>query len=152
MSRFELHHAGQVGLQRALRSWSRGDKDNHGYRGDAFAPHIVGAIAEYATAKALGRFWAASVDTFTGEPDVSGDVEVRWSSTGKLIIRNQDIVRHPVSRYVLVTGRGDTYTIHGWATPKEAENPEWMRAPGNRPPAYFVPVDHLHDISTIRAT
>lgn len=152
LSRFELHHAAGVGLQRALKSWSRGDKDKHGYTGDSFAPHIVGAVAEYVVSKAVGRCWPFSVDTFTSEPDIAGGIEVRWSGTGRLIIRNQDIERHPNSRYVLVTGVGTTMRVWGWITPTEATKPVWLDAPKGRPPAYFVPTGSLHDLEQIRAT
>ena len=146
----ECELAAGVGLRRAMTSWTRGDKDNHGYKGDPFRPHILGSIAEYCVAKGLRHHWPLSVDTFTREADVAANIEVRWSATGSLIIRPQDVERHPDWPYVLVTGTGLNYLIHGWLTPVEAQVVGAWRSPNNRPGAWFVDTPRLHPPTTLR--
>jgi hypothetical protein len=111
---------------------------------DPLAANINGALGEVAVARYLGLPLPLSVNTFHNVPDLPPDIEVRWrgKSHYDLIIRPND---KPGRRYVLVTGRRPTYTVHGCFT-KEAVCDEWIRDYAGIGPAWFVPQAALYPL------
>jgi hypothetical protein len=106
---------------------------------------IVGACGEMAVCKALGRFWTPSVNTFHKTADVPPDIEVRATKRDDncLIVRDND----PDDRYYfLVVGEPPDMTVVGYLKGSEAKKNQWVRDPGNRRRAWFVPQEALHHI------
>lgn len=120
------------------------------------ANDLLGARAELAVAIALGIEWPASVNTFTHEPDLPPDIEVRAARKTFLKIRPKEVAspRLRDRRYALVTpGRADyvseyqagaSFVLWGFLRPREVVG-EPLSDPGdlNRP-AYFIRADRLH--------
>ncbi len=99
---------------------------------------IEGAAGEIAAAKALNRYWHGSVNAKKSEPDVGHNIQVRATKhlNGSLIITDSD----PDDQiYVLVIGSRPNFNVVGWIRGVDGKKQEYVRAPNNRPPAYFVP-------------
>ena len=145
----ELELAAAVGLRRQLSSLRDQRKDKHGFSGPGWTIHIEGACGELAVAKALGRYWNGSVDTFK-DADIPGEhtaigfgkVQVRTRSNAyyDLIVRPDDADQDV---YILVTGRAPEFEVHGWIRGRDAKQKMWLRTYGDRPAAYFVPQSAL---------
>lgn len=110
--------------------------------------HIIGALGEKAAAKALGVYFSETVGTFhNGVPDLKGlEVRTRSKHDYDLLVRPDDDDDIP---YVLVTGTGPEFHVWGWMTGAEAKQDRWSKTHGNRPPAFFVPKEHLHDLEDL---
>jgi hypothetical protein len=114
---------------------------------DPWVRHIEGALAELAAAKALNVYWSAPVNTFKTGGDL-GQYEVRlgFEDDYRLIIRNDDADE---KIYILVVGRAPTFRVAGWMLGRDARKPQWLRSPGGRPPAWFVPRSKLRSLGTL---
>ena len=100
--------------------------------------HQLGARGELAVAVAFGIVWQASLQVEKHGGDV-GPYQVRTGqrSSDSLILRPGDDRREV---YVLVVpGRADALLLVGWIRGADGCRPEWIREPGGRPPAWFVP-------------
>jgi len=115
-------------------------EDRHGAHGD-WTLHIEGAAGEVAVAKATGRYWQASVNSFKTGGDV-GKLQVRARSDHnyELLVRDDDPDEPP---FVLVTGKAPHFWVRGWMYGWDAKRVEWRRNHGNREPAFFVPHEYL---------
>jgi hypothetical protein len=110
---------------------------------EAWFFNVVGAQGEMAAAKALGIYWPASVNAGKEEPDFGDNWQVRTLASHHydLIVRDNDRDDH---RYLLVTGDGPEFVVHGWILGVDAKNPEWRRDRGDRnAPAFWVPQTEL---------
>lgn len=114
---------------------------------DLWSIDIEGACAEVAAAKGLNMYWSGSVNTFK-LPDLACNIQVRHTikRNGCLIVRNDDANNE---KFVLVVGEAPEFFIVGWLYGGEAKDDKYEYNPNNREPAYFVPQDKLHPISTI---
>lgn len=138
-----------VGNQRTDQALARGYRDKHGaevfgaQRGRDIS--VLGALGEAAAAKALGLPYTPGQFHDLGADGV-GDFEIRTTEkhSNSLIIREAD----PERIFILVTTEDRrTYIVQGWMPSKAARlNASWRRAPGGRPPAWFVPGACLIDI------
>ena len=141
---FECEMMAALGVKRRLVSIR--DK-----RVDKIAPQfdadIVGAIGEYAVARALGKPFQPLLNTFK-LPDV-GELQVRatrWPR-GHLIVREDD----PEGVYVLVTVNEPRAEVHGWLTAKEARQDKyWGNPDETRAACWSVPQYDLHPLNTLR--
>jgi hypothetical protein len=155
---YEIRSAADVGVMRQVMTYGRNSRPRFAYRSpaEAFGAHVMGAIAECAVAKALGWYWPASVDTFRLIGDV-GEVEVRYSNgwtdrTGthepELKVRPDE---KPDALVVLVSGDLPTLLVRGWIRAREAMHDRYSKAPrAGGPPAFFLPLDRLHPMDTLR--
>jgi hypothetical protein len=144
LTNHELLMAAQIGSVRQIASIKASLRDRHGFDGETgWQVHIEGAAGELAVAKLLGCFWDGSVNTFK-QADIGSDLHVRTRSkhTYELIVRDND---PDGGTYVLVTGFNGRYVVHGCILGGAAKQPEWRKAHGDRPPAYFVPHSALAD-------
>jgi len=147
----DLAEAAHIGLDRQLNAVRKGYKDRVVAGREVFDPyrtHVEGAIAECAVSKVLQVPWSKSIDTFKG-PDCGENIQVRYSRTSDLIVRQRDNLQHI---YVLVTG-GErvgydvwSYEIEGWIYGIEVERLGSWRNPHGHSPAWFVHRSRLHDI------
>lgn len=109
--------------------------------------HIIGALGEMAAAKALDVYFGSTVGTFHDQPDLKGlEVRTRSKHSYDLLVRPDDADDVP---YVLVTGTGPEFHVWGWMTGAECKQDRWSKTHGNRPPAFFVPKEHLHDLEDL---
>lgn len=93
----------------------------------------------------MNRFWHGSVNAAKSDPDVGKNIQVRATKLlrGKLIVTDSD----PDDQiYVLVVGQIPEYNVVGWIRGADAKNKDFIFAPNNRPPAYFVPQSELTEI------
>jgi hypothetical protein len=140
-----------VAGRRLHNSHAWNSKDTHGANEkDYWLRHIEGAMAECAFAKAFGFYWPGSVNSFKTEPDV--DIfEVRWRfcASHNLLIRPNDPPDRP---YVLVVGHNGSYDMVGYCYGTAGMQPGFLKTyDPNRPPAYFVPQEALHNVDDILA-
>lgn len=139
--------AGQVGIRRQMEALKRGLPDRHGFTGLGWDIHVEGACGELAVAKALGRYWNGSVNTFKVGGDVGAmQVRTRSRSHYELLIRPDD---KDQDVFVLVTGTSPKFKVVGWIKGKDAKRVEWLQTHGGRPPAYFVPQKSLGNIEDL---
>ena len=140
----ELVLATEVGGKRQLRALLAGRPNAHGFNGDGWEAHVMGAIGECVVAKYLGCYWSGAGLLLATDDDVRG-VQVRYRSSEAydlLVWRSDD----PGRIYVLVTGGPSRFTIHGWVYGWEAKQDRYLQQVTARPASYFVPQADLHPI------
>jgi hypothetical protein len=110
--------------------------------------HIEGACGEIAAAKALGRYWEPSCDTF-GAADIGKRIGVRTRSKHNydLYVRPRDNVEYA---YVLVTGKAPHFIVHGWQFGSEVRRLGTVETYGGRPPMWVLKQDLLRPLSELR--
>ena len=136
-----------VGL-RHTEALRKGMKDKHGYKGRDLQDNFYGMLGEIAFAKATGKYFPMSVNTFK-DADIGINWQVRTVGSNNnrdLIVRPADPSKH---KYVLVEiSTKDSYpdkfyvaTIHGWIEGTQAKDNKYLSYFGNpdRPPAYRIP-------------
>jgi hypothetical protein len=142
--------ASYIGALRDASSKSKGRLGRNGQSSDrSLQNHIDGAAAELAVCVSLGIDWTENVDTYLAEPDVEvpwlGGVEVKWTSSTGLIVRENEQREQP---HVLVTGAGPIKRIVGWL---DVERLRALKAGpkhsfGNgRADAWLAPISELTD-------
>ena len=145
LSWHELAMASEIGRLRNLANIKNARQDRTGQTRYDWHNHIEGACGELAVAKALGRYWDGSIDTFKA-PDLCG-FQVRTALTHKsLIIRPSDA---DDENFVLVTANSPNYYIHGWIRGMEGKQKQYWQNWNNRPPAWFIPIEALNPIETL---
>lgn len=120
--------ATKVGKQRWADSAGRKAK----FKGATEDHHIRGAYAELAFCRALGLPWPASNLTFTSEPDVWPNWEIRYLSPG---LRGVKVVESdPDERLVVwVGGTPPRWEIMGYVVAGGAkQRKDWYQDPGSK--------------------
>lgn len=140
----EAFFGAMIGIRRQIEAVRRELPDRHGANSDdGWRMHIEGACGEMAYAKGCNRFWTAGVNTYKGESDMPGGIEIRTRSSDHydLIVRADDSNDR---YYILVIGRCPRYRLIGgiWGSEAKARN-EWVQSYGGREPAWFVPQSEL---------
>lgn len=131
-----------VAERKQEESDKRKHRNKHGCTMDREQSLLMGVQsvgAEMAVAKVLDRYWVPGINTFKG-PDVSHNIQVRYTRTNSLIVRPAD---KDHEFFYLVTGRMPEYVVWGYMLGYDAKQEEYKSAPGGRPPAFFVPKSHL---------
>jgi hypothetical protein len=143
----ELRRAATDGVNRRVNALARRRNGAHGFDRDyeAWSLDIEGVCAEYAVAKALGRYLDPAVthlDTRNGDV---GKAQVRSTryDNGHLLLHETD---DPADYFVLVTGAGGTYTIRGWIKGADGMRRDWWEERGGRW-AFFVPQSALQPMN-----
>jgi hypothetical protein len=142
----EAAMASHIGQLRHLSAIKAGKLDCHGYDGEGWSEHCEGACGELALAKLLGVYWDGSVDTWKAHDLPGLQVRTRSKHSYELIVRPND---DDAAKWVLVTGRCPSYLVRGWLCGSDAKRPEWLRAYGGRPAAYFVPHAALRPVEDL---
>lgn len=145
---FEVSRAALVGVSRNVEALRKGLQNARPTNESEWHIHILGALGECAFAKAMGRYWSGSVNTFKHGGDV-GLIQVRTRSKHHydLIVRDGDC---DDDLFVLVTGGPNEFEIHGCMRGKDAKRPEFKQNYGNYGNAYFVPKTKLMDVRGLR--
>lgn len=150
LTKREVAMAAECGIMRNLAAIVDARRDAHGLVDleGGWGKHIEGACGEVAVAKALGRFWSPTCNTFDAA-DIGKTIGVRTRSQHhfELIVRQQD---KPSHAYVLVTGRAPSFVVRGYIIGADARRDEWWRNHADRPAAWFVPHEALLDIEALR--
>jgi len=144
----EMLSAALIGMSRHVAALARRLQDNHGYnRDDGWGDHIEGACGELAVAKAIGRYWPATVNDFKKGCDVLGcQVKTRSQHHWDLLVRRDDADDRI---FVLVTGKAPNLIIRGWLPASECKQPEYLQTYGHREPAWFVPQAKLRPMDEL---
>lgn len=119
------------------------------------ADHIDGAGGELAFCRAMHLIWPASNGTFTGEPDVWPNWEIRTLRQKSL--RGVKVLRKDPAERLVVWVRGEmpSFEIMGYFTAGGARaHRDWHGDPGSRgqamwlvPPERMIPIERgFHDV------
>lgn len=154
LDKYEIEVAAGVGTRRMVdslvngRKQAAGDKDPTGATA-GWQQHIEGACGEMAFAKALGRYWSGSVNTFKDGGDV-GDVQIRTRSRHDydLIVRDRD---RDEDYFILVTGLCPAYRVVGYIRGADAKQRKWQQNHGGHGGAFFIPAVELKPLEKPRA-
>ena len=113
----ELEEAALGGVRRRINGLVKNRRSTHPETPDHeqnwWESHVVGAIGEFAVAKALGVAWRPTVGQ-VNEKDV-GEFEVRTTQLPKPLLRYRGH-NDPASKYILCSYRGNQVLIQGWLT------------------------------------
>ncbi|HTM89599.1 MAG TPA: hypothetical protein VL155_15450 [Terriglobales bacterium] len=148
----EVEAATEQGMAKHKNARALGLDNRHGFTPDNGREDIEGRAAELAVCKLFGIFPGAFDVTESlihrHEGDVDGCYEVRHSrlDSACLIIRPGDCDKRP---YILVVGGIPNLYVVGWLYGAEGKDERWLRNPGGRPPAYFVPQAALREIDQL---
>jgi hypothetical protein len=140
----ELAAAAFVGVYRQLESLRKKNKDRATRQDSGFTLHLEGAMAEMAVAKWLGVHWPATVNTYTSQPDIPPNIDVKWRSVDTGLYIKPDC--RDDEHFVMVTGYAPTFRIESWITGKEAKDFNLCRPGGGRDELHFVPKADLYPI------
>lgn len=150
LNRYELLHAAIAGCERQVMALQKGRPELHGAddRGNDWQIGIIGAIGEYAVAKALNMYWLPvsnlPLDQLPGDV---GPYQVRSTrhATGRLIIHDSDRMDSP---YILTIVNEPEVRLVGWCSPREARAlGEWRQ--GKHREQWWVSQNRLHDMSSL---
>jgi len=143
----EMYLASIVGLRRQLSSKIFNHRQTYGSETNSIEKrwyiNVMGAQGEMAGAKALGLYWHASVNAPKSDPDIFPDwqIRTRTDSNSDLIIKDDDNDNH---KFVLVSGTGPTFLVHGWIKGKDGKRKEWYSSKGERKtPMFWIPSSAL---------
>jgi hypothetical protein len=137
-----VRHVAQTRQDEAVRTHR---PDKHGFTGNGFLIHFLGALGEAAVAHILGVPWSGSINTFKA-PDILDCVQVRTRSKiwYELLVRPDD---NDSEFFVHVAANLDiippNLIVHGYIEGRNAKQPCWLEQHGGRPPAFFVPCANL---------
>jgi hypothetical protein len=149
LTKDQIAFAKYIGNLRNERAIKSGRKDTLGFKGDPLWIHTFGAYGEYAVCIYFGVPWPALVDTYD-KADIPPDIEVKTRSRSyydlPITARN-----NPAYYYVLVTGDGSDFLIHGWYGGREFRDANWIKSHRLGSTSWFVPQDIVHDIRTLKA-
>lgn len=147
LSASEALMASYVGCQRRVASLARNCRDRHGYDGkNAWEQDVLGALAEFAVAKALDMHWSGSVNAWK-RPDLGRSYQVRVTTyaDGRLLVRDSDPLD---DTYILVVQLGALeFRVAGQIAGRLARNPAWWSRPDpSRPGCWCVPQTALAEL------
>lgn len=115
LSADEMRQAAAGGVERRLDGLIRGRRSTHPETPDHkqawWQSHIVGAIGEFAVAKAFGVAWKPTIGQ-VDQKDVL-DFEVRTTELPTPLLRYRGH-NNPASKYILCSYRGNQVLIQGW--------------------------------------
>ena len=139
---FEVSRAALVGVSRNVEALRKGLQNARPTNESDWHVHILGALGECAFAKATGRYWSGSVNTFKVGGDVGENIQIRTRSKHSydLIVRDAD---KDDDVFVLVTGGPHDFAIRGWMPASEAKQEKYRNDYGGYGEAYFVPASAL---------
>jgi hypothetical protein len=158
LTRVEWLYAATRGIERQIDGALRKRHPGHGSpdkrTNDGWFWNVNGASGEACVAKWLGVPWNGSFGNLKAS-DVAF-LEVRTTPGHDYPLRLHDDDKDGCV-YVLVTGRGPTWRIHGYIVGARGKRQEWFHdrpPPSEKPtgrPAYWVPQGSLsHDLALLK--
>jgi len=144
---YEVSRAALVGVTRNVEALRRGYQHTRVIH-DEWNIHILGALGECAFAKATGRYWSGSVNTFKSGGDVGENIQIRTRSkhTYDLIVRDGD---KDGDIFVLVTGGPTEFQVQGWIGAADAKKEKFKQNYGGYGNAFFVPARELKSVTDL---
>jgi hypothetical protein len=149
LSPIEFLHAAHAGFLRQVQAVLRGRRHAHGFTGDGWAAHVLGALGEFVVAKGLDIFWCGPGRV--RQVDV-GPFEVRTctSERHRLILHESD---SDDSVFILVQQVTPCeWLIVGWIRGRDGKAPRFWTDPGTGRPAFFIPRECLRQDFPPRVT
>jgi hypothetical protein len=147
----EVRLAAFAGIDTNIMDIYKGFRDRYGASTDenGWQKHIVGAIGEFAVAKALNQYWPGADMELAARGDVSR-LQVRSTTRrdGRLIVNRTD---RDDAAFILVTGVPPKLTIPGWIEGAAGKNEAWWQTYNGRS-AFFVPQSALQPLGSLVAT
>lgn len=111
----EMRKAATGGIERRIHGITKGRRSTHPETPDHkqhwWQSEIIGALGEFAVAKALGEIWSPTVGQ-VNQKDV-GEFEVRTTEQPTPLLRYRGH-NDPSSKYILCSSRGNQILIQGW--------------------------------------
>ena len=111
----ELEAAAHGGINRRIRAMQKDRRPNQPERPDHeqhwWQTDIIGAIGEYAVAKALGQQWQDLTSDVNGKDVLDYQVRTIENPKGGLKVRRHD---NPLDIYILAQVSRNRVLIHGW--------------------------------------
>ena len=111
----ELQAAAQGGINRRIRAMQKDRRPNQPERPDHeqhwWQTDIIGAIGEFAVAKALGQQWQDLTSDVNGKDVLDYQVRTIENPKGGLKVRRHD---NPLDIYILAQVRKNHVLVHGW--------------------------------------
>jgi hypothetical protein len=146
----EFFHAALVGVTRQIDNLRNRRVNRYGATDDeAWRLHIEGAAGEMAVAKYIGKFWSGNLGNLRAA-DVGDHLQVRTRAGGYT-----SLILHPSDPdddiFVLVMGRAPSFCLQGWLRGGQGKHQSYWRDPAGGRPAFFVPLDVLEPIATLKA-
>jgi hypothetical protein len=145
---FEVSRAALVGVSRNVEALRKNLQNARPTNENDWHIHILGALGECAFAKATGRYWSGSVNTFKTGGDVGSKIQVRTRSKAHydLLVRGAD---KDDDIFVLVTGGPERFDVRGWMRARDAKQEKYKANYGSYGEAYFVPQSDLYSIDPL---
>jgi len=135
----EMERGARNGVIRQLAALRGNCSNGHGGpKANAFEESILGACGEEAVRKWRRLAYPVRNNAFQGEPDIgTWGVRTRKRHDLGLILRKNDDDDMP---FVLVTcEQYPEFWVRGWIFGRSGKQDRFLRAYGDRPPAYFIP-------------
>lgn len=141
LNEIEYRTAVAVGVNRNVQNILLGRRLNRPmYTGWNYDEHIAGACGELVICKTFGLPWTG-MGVYRAVDVGPLEVRTRKRHSFDLIVKRDDEIH---SLFVLVTGEGLTFRIHGWILGAQAKQEQWWSDKAQiKEPAYFVPRDAL---------
>ena len=144
----QAQRAIRVGYRRHNEALRLGCKAAYGASENDLGINLLGALGELAYCLYTDQPWSESVNTFKA-PDVGTNIQIRTTKrhNGRLIVRKKD-KDHEL--FVLVIADEKKFKIVGSILGRDAKRDEFLAAPSDRPPAWFVDQSALTKIEDKR--
>ena len=149
----EYYAAACVGMLRKTQSIHKKHQDGHGAIMSSKPVYdsgwaVVSAASELAAAKALGRYWDFSVNTYQQSDLHELEVKCQMHYTQDPAKDANYLIIRPgysdLQKYLLVIGHSHTrYELAGYIHGSDAKRDEWLTRVGSRPWFYKVAIDQL---------
>jgi len=142
--------AWMLAYRRQADSEARGLLDRYGATGGVMT-HYIGARGEIAVAAYLGTAMCMDVGVFSSIADVGDDIDVRTRTRldYDLIIRPADPDDRTMVLAIGVPEYPGVKLVGSTAVGEAKKHPEFVRTYGDRPPAWFVPQEFLHQFRVL---
>lgn len=115
LNKDEMRQAAHAGIERRLHALEHGRRSTHPDTPDHlqrwYQSEIVGALGEYAVAKAFGTVWDPAIGRVNAHDVLN--YEVRTTEQPKPVLRYRTH-NDPRNKYILCQSRGNQILIHGW--------------------------------------
>lgn len=152
LSETDLYVGSLVGCRRNINDVLHGFGNRGVAKNRMWDVNINGALGELAFCRLFNIYFSAT----TEKPDkvdfflrgLKVEVRTAYESSSRLIIRKGDL---DDAVFVLLTGPMIEFEFVGWCYGREGKKEEWLDAPANRTPAWFVPRPGLRDFDSLKA-
>lgn len=145
LTRDEMIFAAHGGVVRNIDAILKGRRTIFGNpQRELWANNMIGALAECAVAKSLGRYWTPLYDQPTGVADIGTRTQVRSSLNPDATLRVYERDK-PDHAFILVVVKAPCFSLVGWQWGHEAKQDKY-RANGDGEATWAVPQAELREM------